>query len=297
VNSLIHFYKRLIIHQNMETGSITDSQERKLKTFLWKPSSGAPKALVFLSHGYAEHLVPYYSELAQAGVDQGLLVFGHDHVGHGESEGERVLVSDMEEFVAPVIQHCQHMCDQYPDTPLFIVGHSMGGLITLLTSLSPQCPALRGMVLMGPLVKPDPRTASRFQIFLAKVASKIVPQFQIGGVDPDLVTSDQEKKEAFVNDDLNHHGGIKALLGYVLLGAMSELEENFSNVKTPYLLILGSEDKICNVEGSQEFHKASGSEDKTFKTIDGGYHHLFIEKQEIRDNSIDETWSWILNRL
>ena len=54
-----------------------------------------------------------------------------------------------------------------------------------------------------------------------------------------------------MNDDLNHHGGIKALLGYVLLGAMSELEENFSNVKTPYLLILGSEDKICNVEGSQ----------------------------------------------
>ena len=58
---------------------------------------------------YAEHLVPYYTELAQAGVDQGLLVFGHDHVGHGESEGERVLVTDMEEFVAPVIQHCQHV--------------------------------------------------------------------------------------------------------------------------------------------------------------------------------------------
>ena len=37
---------------------------------------------------YAEHLNPYYNELAEAGQSQGILVFGHDHVGHGESEGE-----------------------------------------------------------------------------------------------------------------------------------------------------------------------------------------------------------------
>ena len=58
-------------------------------------------------------------------------------------------------------------------------------------------------------------------------------------------------KEAFTKDELNHHGGLKALLGYVLLEAMRTLEEHFANVTTPYLLILGSEDKVCNVEGSQ----------------------------------------------
>ena len=96
---------------------------------------------------YAEHLVPGYSELAEVGKSEGFLVFGHDHVGHGLSEGERALVGDMGELTDPVIQHCREKVDQYPGLPLFIIGHSLGGLITLLASLSPQMPRLSGMYL------------------------------------------------------------------------------------------------------------------------------------------------------
>ena len=96
---------------------------------------------------YAEHLVPGYSELAEVGKAQGFLVFGHDHVGHGQSEGERALVGDMGQLTDPVIQHCREKVEQYPGVPLFIIGHSMGGLITLLASLSPQMPKLSGLYL------------------------------------------------------------------------------------------------------------------------------------------------------
>ena len=54
-----------------------------------------------------------------------------------------------------------------------------------------------------------------------------------------------------MSDDLNHHGGVKALLGHVLLDSMASLQENFENVKTAYMLIMGSEDKLCNIEGSK----------------------------------------------
>ena len=94
---------------------------------------------------YAEHLVPGYSELAEVGKSQGFLVFGHDHVGHGQSEGERALVGDMGQLTNPVVQHCREKVDQYPGVPLFIIGHSMGGLINLLASLSPQMPRLSGL--------------------------------------------------------------------------------------------------------------------------------------------------------
>lgn len=275
---------------------MTDKRGRKLKTFTWKPA-GDVKGLVFLSHGYAEHLVPYYSELAEAGRGRDLLVFGLDHVGHGESEGERVMVRDMDEFTGPVIQLCQEMVDTWPGLPLFIIGHSMGGLITLLTSLSPDVPKLQGMVLMGPLVKPDPATVSRFQIFLAKVASKVLPSFQIGGLETDLVTSDPDEREKINKDELHHHGGIKAMMGFTLLQAMTSLEQNFANVNTPYLMILGSEDKICNIEGSKEFHRMSGSEDKTYTEIKDGYHHLFIEKEDIRKNTFTESYDWIMKRI
>ena len=50
---------------------------------------------------------------------------------------------------------------------------------------------------MGPLVKPDPKSVSGFQVLLAKVASRILPNLQIGGVSPDLVTSDKVSKRYF----------------------------------------------------------------------------------------------------
>ena len=52
-------------------------------------------------------------------------------------------------------------------------------------------------------------------------------------------------------DPLHHHGGVKALTGHVLLQAMGQLEQRFSDIQTPYLLILGADDKICNVEASK----------------------------------------------
>ena len=47
------------------------------------------------------------------------------------------------------------------------------------------------MVLMGPLIKPDPETASPFQQFMARVTSQVLPSLEIGDVDINLVTSDQ----------------------------------------------------------------------------------------------------------
>ena len=121
----------------MEQGVFTDVLGRALATYTWRPE-GEVRALVFLCHGYAERLHPYYEELAQEGNRRGFLCFGHDHVGHGVSEGERVQMSDMAEYVDPVITHCTGMAAKYPGLPLFMVGHSMGGLIALLTVLKTQ---------------------------------------------------------------------------------------------------------------------------------------------------------------
>ena len=61
----------------------------------------------------------------------------------------------------------------------------------------------------------------------------------------------KDEREKINKDELHHHGGIKAMMGFTLLQAMTSLEQNFANVNTPYLMILGSEDKICNIDGSK----------------------------------------------
>ena len=128
------------------------------------------------------------------------------------------------------------------------------------------------MVLIGPLIKPDPETASPFQQFIARVTSQVLPRLEIGESMfclIDEVTSDEVQKfihldfifyhninlkverEKLRRDHLRYHGGLKALTGSTMLQGMNSLEPNYSNVKTPYLLILGSDDKLCYIDGSK----------------------------------------------
>eukprot|EP00092_Neocalanus_flemingeri_P012759 GFUD01013749.1.p1 GENE.GFUD01013749.1~~GFUD01013749.1.p1 ORF type:complete len:286 (-),score=81.53 GFUD01013749.1:72-929(-) len=280
----------------MEEGHFADVLGRKIKTFQWKPE-GEVTALVYLCHGYAERLTPYYEELALEGNKRGFLCFGHDLIGHGQSEGEKVQAADMSDYVDPVVTHCTVVTEQYPGLPLFMVGHSMGGLITLLTVLKTQeSQMFSGVVLMGPLIALDPAMASPIKVLLAKVGSRVWPGFSLGGIDPKLVTSDQAWIDKRTADTLMHHGGYKALHSHVLLTALKELESKYVEVKTPYLLLHGAEDKICSPEGSKKFHKLSTSEDKTLTLVESALHHLYLEKEEIRNQAIAATMDWVKQR-
>ncbi|VTJ86880.1 Hypothetical predicted protein [Marmota monax] len=127
----------------------------------WKPS-GTPRALMFVSHGAGEHC-GRYDELAQMLMGLDILVFAHDHVGHGQSEGERMVVSDFHVFVRDVLQHMDVMQKDYPSLPVFLLGHSMGGAIVILTAAE-RPGHFSGMVLISPLVLANPESASTFKV-------------------------------------------------------------------------------------------------------------------------------------
>ena len=102
-----------------------------------------------------------------------------------------------------------------------------------------------------------------------------------------------DKKTA---DTLHHHGGYKALQSHVLLTALKDFETKHAEVKTPYLLLHGAEDKICSPEGSKGFHKVSSSDDKTLTMVESALHNLYLEKEEIRDQAVSATMDWIKQR-
>ena len=66
-----------------------------------------------------------------------------------------------------------------------------------------------------------------------------------------LTINEKVELKKLTGDQLRYHGGLKALTGNTLLDGMNSLEQNYSNVRTPYLLILGSEDKLSNIDGSK----------------------------------------------
>jgi len=72
----------------------------------WKPKKVEnPKGLVFICHGFAEYFCPSYNEVSEALVQNGYLVFGHDHIGHGRSTGEQAIVKNLDEYVTPILTH------------------------------------------------------------------------------------------------------------------------------------------------------------------------------------------------
>jgi len=126
--------------------SLSSKRGDTLAGHYWYPPAGHHiRALVFLSHGFSEHL-GLYGDVGQFLSDKGFLAFGHDHVGHGSSEGRRVYIESVEQYVEDVLSHCATIQEQHPLLPLFLVGHSMGGMVALRCVI--RSPGLfQGMIL------------------------------------------------------------------------------------------------------------------------------------------------------
>ncbi|CAB3365784.1 Hypothetical predicted protein [Cloeon dipterum] len=147
-----------------------------LHAHYWHPSE-KPRAAVMLMHGYAEHL-RWYHEVGVQLANEGFIAFGHDHIGHGRSGGDRVILDNVEDMVDDIIKHADIVCDHYPDIPLFFVGHSMGGLVAFLSALR-RPPRLKGVVLNGPFLQLGKDVRSPVRRFAARILGRLLPTVQV----------------------------------------------------------------------------------------------------------------------
>ncbi|XP_045706118.1 monoglyceride lipase isoform X2 [Phyllostomus hastatus] len=229
----------------------------------WKPT-GTPKALIFVSHGAGEHC-GRYDELAQMLVGLELLVFAHDHVGHGQSEGERMVVSDFHVFIRDVLQHVEIMQKDYPGLPVFLLGHSMGGAIAILTAAE-KPGHFSGMILISPLVLANPESATTFKVDL------------------------------YNTDPLICRAGLKVCFGIQLLNAVSRVERALPKLTLPFLLLQGSADRLCDSKGAYLLMESAKSQDKTLKIYEGAYHVLHKELPEVTNSVFHEINTWVSQR-
>ncbi|XP_010588219.1 monoglyceride lipase isoform X1 [Loxodonta africana] len=259
----------------------------------WKPT-GEPKALVFVSHGAGEHC-GRYEELAQMLTGLGLLVFAHDHVGHGQSEGERMVVSDFHVFVRDVLQHVDVMQRDYPRLPVFLLGHSMGGAISILTAAE-RPGHFSGMVLISPLVLANPESATTFKVLVAKVLNFVLPNMSLGPIDSSVLSRNKTEVDLYNADPLICRAGLKVSFGIQLLNAVSRVERALPKLTLPFLLLQGSADRLCDSRGAYLLMEQAKSQDKTLKIYEGAYHVLHKELPEVTNSVFQEINVWVSQR-
>ncbi|KAM8926276.1 monoglyceride lipase isoform 1-T1 [Lycaon pictus] len=260
----------------------------------WKPP-GTPKALIFVSHGAGEHC-GRYDELAQMLVGLELLVFAHDHVGHGQSEGERMVVSDFHVFIRDVLQHVDFMQKDYPGLPVFLLGHSMGGAIAILTAAE-RPSHFSGMVLISPLVLANPESATTFKVLAAKVLNLVLPNMSLGPIDSSVLSRNKTEVDLYNSDPLICRAGLKVCFGIQLLNAVTRVERALPKLTLPFLLLQGSADRLCDSKGAYLLMESAKSQDKTLKIYEGAYHVLHKELPEVTNSVFREINMWVSQRI
>ncbi|XP_053481428.1 monoglyceride lipase isoform X3 [Ictalurus furcatus] len=230
----------------------------------WEPE-GPPKALVFVVHGAGEHCSAY-ADVAHTLTQHSLFVFAHDHVGHGQSEGERMNIKNFQIYIRDCLQHIDLIRTRYPNLPIFLLGHSMGGAISILTACEkPQ--DFAGVVLIAPMIQMNPESATPFKV------------------------------QAYESDELVYHGGMRVSFGMQLMAASSRIETELPNISWPFLLLHGTADKLCDIRGSHLMYNQAKSTDKKLKVYDGAYHALHHELPETAESVLQEVITWIIERL
>ena len=264
----------------------------------WEPTldreTQEPRALVFISHGLFDHCQSF-DNFASILTEKQYFVFSHDHVGHGLSEGARCVVKDFETYTLDVLQHVEIVRERYPLIPLFLIGHSMGGLISIHVALR-LGPLIQGAIFLAPALEFIGRTP--FKNCLAHFLAPLCPGFHMKGKDdgPLSGTHDEEEARKRLEDPLVYKRGLK-LQQFVAFGrSMDQANANAHNLHTPYLLIHGDSDKLTDNEASQSFHEKSASQDKTIIIVKGALHHLLHEIEPIRGKVINDIIQWLKAR-
>lgn len=240
----------------------------------WPLEPGKPlRAVVILIHGLGEH-AGRYEQLAGRLNDWGFAVRGYDQYGHGESGGARGglptetrLLDDLVDIVDSTRARME------PETPLILLGHSLGGLVAarfVALALRP----VDGLVLSSPALDLG---LNFVQKLLLAVLPKIAPNLRLGnGLDPALISHDPSVVGAY-RADQQVHDRISARLARFMADAGPATLALAPTWKVPTLLLYAGADKLVNPAGSRAFAAAAPKPMVSARCFEGLYHEIFNE--------------------
>ncbi|WP_370886618.1 lysophospholipase [Caballeronia sp. RCC_10] len=277
------------------TSTITTRQGVELFLHRWQPSPPTvPQARIALLHGLGEH-AGRYDALAQTLNAAGIEVIALDLRGHGKSSGERAYVRVFDDYLSDAAVLLEACAATPPaDTPLFLMGHSMGGTVAALHAAErAEEGTLAGMILSSPALRPG-KDMPRWKAKLARIVGTVLPRWRALQIDAALLSRAPGVVEAYRRDPLVHHGPVTARTAAQILAAMERIAVKRADITVPYLIFHGGADAICDPAGSREFEASAGSTDATLAIYEGSYHETLNDLD--RDRVIRALIDWTLVR-
>jgi acylglycerol lipase len=262
-----------------------------LKIFLrsWRPD-GTPRAVVVICHGVNSHGGQYVWPAEQF-AKAGFAVYALDMRGRGKSEGERFYVEDVSEYVSDVAGAVAIAKSRDRGLPLFLLGHSAGGVVSSVYTLEHQA-ELTGFICESFAFQVP---APGFALAAIKWLSHIAPRLPVLKLKNEDFSRDPKAVAALNSDPLIANEVQPAITVAALVRADERLREEFPRITLPVLIMHGTDDKATVCDGSRFFHETDGSKDKTLKLYEGHYHDLLNDTG--KEGVLADITAWIDQRV
>ena len=301
---------------------LSSDKHTQLHGMLWDVQEVPVRAVLQICHGVAEHIARY-DKFARALNERGIVVAGHDHLGHGKSlpEGDTPVYfgegNTWDTVVDDIYVLHQRLRQRYPDVPLCIMGHSMGSFLTR-TYLIRYPGTVKAAVIMG--TGWQPRAAVNGGLALANAiaamsgesaTSDVVTELAFGSYNKlfapnrtkvDWLSADEENVDAYIADPMCGADATVGLFRQMLHGIrfnqrMSHLRRMDREV--PVLFVSGDKDPVggCGkgVVQTYEAFKAAGMRDCTLKLYPELRHEILNERAYAGEITEDIA-SWLLRK-
>jgi alpha-beta hydrolase superfamily lysophospholipase len=253
---------------------------------LWEPKNKVA-GVIILVHGLGEHADRYGTHFAKYFNDKKYAIVTFDLPGHGKSGAKRGQIKQADDFRKLVSSSIAYAKTKYPNLPIFIYGHSLGGLIAL-ESLIRNKPEINGAIITAPVIDVN-EPIPPIKLFLAKVMDKLFPSFALdSGLNRNLLSRDVNVVNAY-NSDPFVHGKTSSRLGMYIINTGAFVRENAEKVSIPTFVMVGSAEGIVSKNAIDTFCK--NSELCEEKEWPGLYHELHNEPE--KNDVLDSAFNWM----
>jgi acylglycerol lipase len=257
--------------------------------FMTKDPGESPKAVLVIVHGLAEHS-GRYDYVARKFNENQFSVYRFDNRGHGKSGGARGDNDRLDNFLRDTHMIVNLAIEENKGKPVFMLGHSMGGLITAAYGTT-HGNILKGQVTSGAVLDALPMFKPLEETYTEEMGNQMMPNTLA-----ELICRDPEVVKAYQEDPLVLKETTFRLLYTTFIQGVAWLQKNLHQYAYPCLILHGGNDQLVPAGSSQWFYAHVPSRDKSIKIYPGCYHEILNEKVE-KDQVIADIVGWIDTRL
>ena len=256
---------------------------------------GNAVARLAIVHGYGDHCGRFLHFMRWM-ASRGVACHGVDLRGQGLAQGRRGYVRKWDDYLDDLETFLASISSTPAAAPLFVLGHSHGGLVVGAAGESGllRAAGARGVVLTSPYLRSRMKVP-RSKVLLGRLAGLFVPWLPVGtGLQGEWMSSDPAMIEESRTDALcTHVATPRWYLGQ--LGAQKRVMENAAEFKLPLLVLGAGADPIADTSAAEEFTARAGSSDKACRVYPGLLHEILREKT--REAVFEDILHWLRARL